>query len=217
MHQAWGEQESTPKTSLTIKESSRSGDVIKFRLFADGVPKPGSYSIVAWPVTQRGPAEVLKGVTLSSSGLAVCAGSPGTCGSPDKPDDPIDLNFKPVPGEPIRLGLVSSDGATKVFAKMVPIPLRGRDKNCSVEATLLTPGAELVLIHGSGFPASSEITVDSDSAGERISRKATTDAQGGYTTAILPAKPGVARGVVEVALKSGACSPAVSVPWGKRN
>jgi hypothetical protein len=114
MHEAWGAKASTPNASLTIKESGRSGQVIKFRLYAGGVPKAAVYSIVAWPVTQKGPSEVLKGVTLDESGLAICAGASGTCGSADKPNDPIDLNLTAIPGEPVRLGLVSADGATKV-------------------------------------------------------------------------------------------------------
>lgn len=47
MHEAWGAKASTPNTSLTIKESSRSGQVIKFRLYASGVPKAGVYAIVS--------------------------------------------------------------------------------------------------------------------------------------------------------------------------
>ena len=68
-----------------------------------------------------------KGVTLNSSGLAICAGRPGTCGTADNPDDPIDVIVQPIPGEPVRLGLISADGTTKVFAKIVPNPLHGDD------------------------------------------------------------------------------------------
>lgn len=89
----------------------------------------------------------------------------------DKPSDPIDLVSRPAAGEPLRFGLVSEDGATKVFAKIVPVALRGEDRGCTVEGTLLTPAAELVLIEGSGFPANSELKVDSDSEGERHSGK----------------------------------------------
>jgi hypothetical protein len=130
MHEVWGAKASTPNASLAIKESTRTGQVINLRLIADGVPKDGVYSLVTWPVTQKGPSEMLKGATLDSSGLAVCAGKPGTCGSADNPNDPIDVTVQPIPGEPIRLGIVSADGATKVFAKVVPNPLHGDDRGC---------------------------------------------------------------------------------------
>jgi len=215
MHDAWGPKASSPNTRLTIKESARVGQLIKFRLYAEGLSKDGIYTIVIWPVTQKGPSKNLAGVTLDESGLAVCAGKPGTCGG-DKPNDPIDLTVQPVPGEPLRLGLVSEDGATKVFAKVVPIPLRGEDRGCAVEGVLLTPGTELVLIEGSGFPANAELQMDSDSEGERHGEKKKADADGRYASAMLPYKKGVTRGTLRVTLKSADCSPSIKVPWGKR-
>lgn len=154
---------------------------------------------------------------MDASGLAICAGTPGTCGSADKPNDPIDLILQPNAGEPVRLGLVSADGATKVFAKVVPIPLRGEDKACSVEATLLTPGAELVLIAGSGFQSNGDLTMESVSEGERHSSKGKADANGRYVSAILPYKQGVGSGIAKVNLKASGCIPSVSVPWGRHN
>src|SRR5258708_889642 len=132
MHAAWGPAASTPSASLTLKESSRSGPVIKFGLYAEGVPQDQTYTIVTWPVTQNRPSEVMNGVTVDASGQAICAGTPGTCRG-DQPNDPINIATQPVPGEPVRLGLVSTGGATKVFAKIVPIPLRGEDRGCTVE------------------------------------------------------------------------------------
>lgn len=216
MHNAWGSGASTPNASLTIKESSRSGRTIKFRLSAEGVAKDGIYSIVAWPVTQKQPVEVQQGVTLDATGLAICAGTPTTCRG-SKPNDPIDLVLQPVPGEPVRIGLVSASGAIKVFAKIVPVPLRGEDRGCTVEGVLLTPGSELVLIEGSGFPANSELTMDSNSEGERHSQKSKADSAGRYAIAILPYKQGVTEGSLKVDLKSATCSPSVRIPWGRRN
>ncbi|MDP8981602.1 MAG: hypothetical protein M3O35_13550 [Acidobacteriota bacterium] len=217
IHNAWGPRASTPNTSLAIKEASRSGNVIKFRLYATGLPKGGNYTIVSWPVTQKGPSENLRGVSLDESGLAICAGSSTTtCGSAEKPDDPIDMVTQPVPGEPVRLGLIASDGSVKVFAKLVPVPLRGEDRGCVVEGVLLTPGSELVLIEGSGFPAGSEVILDSDSAGERHSPKVKADSEGRYESAILPYTQGVKSGTLRVDLKSARCSPSVQIPWGRR-
>jgi len=217
MHEAWGSKASTPGTSLVIKESTRSGPTITYRLIASGMPKGAVYSLLAWPVTQKGPSEVLTGVTLDASGLAVCAGTPGACGSADKPDDPIDIPLRPVPGEPVRLALVSEDGATKVFAKAVPVPLRGEDKGCSVEATLLTPGGELVLVAGSGFAANGDLTMDSSSGAESQHRKGKADADGHYVSAIMPYTTGLAAGVASVKLISAQCAPSVKVAWGRRN
>jgi len=215
-HQAWGPAANTPNTLLTLKEASREGPVIRIRMYATGLPKEGIYTLVQWPVTQREPSAALGGVSFDEAGLAVCAGTPGTCGG-DKPNDPIDVVLRPVPGEPSRLALVSADQSIKLYAKIVPIPLRGEDKGCSVEAVLLMPGSELVLIEGVGFPPNSDIVLDSESEGERHGGKAKTDANGRYVSGILPYKQGVARGTTKVDLKSAGCSPSVSFPWGKRN
>ncbi len=216
LHNAWGPKASMPNTSLAVKESGRSGKSIGFRLYAQGLPKDAIYNLMGWPVTQKAPVNVLAGVTLDASGLAICAGKPGTCGRSDKPDDPIDLVLQPVPGEPVRVGLISQDGANKVFAKLVPVPLRGADRSCTVDATLLTPGSELVLIEGSGFAANAELTFDSESEGERHGQKVKADGDGRYQTAVLPYKQGVQKGTLTVTLKSPGCSPSVLVPWGKR-
>lgn len=215
LHNAWGPNASTPKVSLTIKELARAEQSIKFRLNVSGAPKGKTYSLVAWPVTQKGPSEVMKGVTLNASGLAICAGTPGTCGSSDKPNDPISVNLQPAAGEPVRLGLVSTDSTVKAFAKIVPIPLHGEDRACRVEGILLTPGAELVLIKGKGFVANTDLTLSTDSEGERHDQKGKAGTDGSYSSAILPYKQGVQRGTVRVKLASPKCSPSVTIPWGR--
>jgi hypothetical protein len=217
MHDEWGAKASTPGASLSIFEASRSGPVIRLRLRATGLPKGVGYSIVAWPVTAKGASEVLKGVTLDESGLAVCAGKPGTCGTPQKPNDPIDLPVQPVPGEPVRVGLISADGTMKVFAKIVPVPVDGQDRNCRIEATLLTPAGELILIEASGLGANSDVYFDSESEGENHSAKGQADAEGRYVTSVLPYKEDVVRGTLKVRLRSASCSPGLAIGWGKRN
>ena len=216
-HQVWGIRASTPNTELDIRESSRSGNVIRFRLYAKGISKDQIYSIMAWPVTQKQPSESLQGVTLDESGLAICAGSAGTCGTSDKPNDPIDLVTQPAPGEPVRLALISADGATKVFAKVVPVPIRGEDRGCAVEGVLLAPGAALVLVDGSGFPANTELKMESNSEDERHNEKGTVDSEGRYSISIPPHTQGTPQGILKVTLKSARCSPSINIPWGRRS
>lgn len=136
---------------------------------------------------------------------------------PDKPNDPIDLVLQPAPGEPARFGLVSTDGATKVFGTIIPLPLRGEDRGCRIEAILLTAGSELVLIEGSGFPPNSDLQMKSVSEGERHGNNGKADANGKYTTAILPYKQGVTHGVAVVDLRTSVCAPSVEFRWGRRS
>jgi len=94
---------------------------------------------------------------------------------------PVDLATQPVLGEPLGAGLVSAGGSIRALVKTVPIPLRSQDGGCSIDATLLTPGAELVWIEASGFPAGREATFDSDSDGERQTKQVRVDADGTYS------------------------------------
>jgi hypothetical protein len=215
MHDAWGPRASSPNISLTIIKESQTGTDFRYGLRAMGIPDGSVFTLMSWPVTQREPAQVLQGVTFNGEGVAVCAGRPGTCGDPATPNDPIHIPFRPVPGEPIRLAVVSSDGSMKAFAKIVPLPLQGEDKACRVNASLLTPGAELLFIEGTGLAANSELTMRTDSEGERHDFKGKADAQGRFTSALLPHKQGLTHGTVNILLKGSTCSPAVSVPWGK--
>jgi hypothetical protein len=217
MHDAWGARASSPNATLTIVEQSHTGAEFRYRLRATGIPAGSVMTLVAWPVTQRGPVEVLHGVTFSDDvGFAVCAGRPGTCGDPAKPNDPIDLPFRPVAGEPVRLGVISQDGSVKAFARIVPVPLQGEDKGCRVSASLLTPAAELLFVEGAGFAPNSELTMATDSEGDKHDAKGKADDQGRYVSALMPYKQGLARGTVNIRLKGSACSPGVAVPWGKR-
>ncbi len=216
MHDAWGPQASSPNVSLAIVEDSRTGADFRYSLRATGVPSGAVFTLISWAVTQREPAEALHGVTFDDKGVAVCAGRAGTCGDPAVPNDPIHLPFRAVPGEPVRLGIVSSDHSIKAFAKVVPLPLQGEDKGCRVSATLLTPGAELLFVEGTGFAPNTEVTMSGNSEGEKHDSKEKVDAQGRFTSALLPYKQGLSHGTIKIGVKGGACSPAVSVPWGKK-
>jgi len=216
MHDAWGVRASSANMTLAIVQQSHTGAEFRFRLQATGIPAGSVVSLVAWPVTQREPTEALRGVTFNDTGLAVCAGRPGTCGDPSKPDDPIEIPFRPAPGEPVRLGVVSQDGAVKAFAKIVPVPLQGEDKGCRVSAALLTAGAELLFVEGTGLAPNSELSMATDSEGEKHDVQGKVDSQGRYVSALMPYKQGLMRGTVHIRLKAGACSPSVNVPWGKQ-
>ena len=71
LHEEWGERTSTPGTSLTIKEISRGDDGYKFRLFVSGVPTNSVFTLIVWPNTQRGPSEVMEGIALDPTGMAI--------------------------------------------------------------------------------------------------------------------------------------------------
>src|ERR1700693_2392759 len=122
-----------------------------------------------WPVTRLAPIEVTRGVVFDRTGLAFCAGVQDCCGTPSNPTGPVEIAVTPIPGEPLRAGLVSMDDPRiKALAKIVPIPNEVENRGCSLSFVLLTPNAALVVVEGSGFEPGRQITIDSASGDERF-------------------------------------------------
>jgi hypothetical protein len=213
-HRRWGPGENSPGANLSLKELSRERGKVVYAMYSTGLPRDRVYDSVEWPVTLDAPRVNLPGVTFDSSGRAVCAGRPGTCGTPTTPDDPIDLTFFPVKGEPYRLAVVDHDDPSiRAFIKVVPTPLAQEDGGCRVEAVLLMPHAEILLIEASGYPPRAELSFESNSEGEIHNATPSADEAGRYTAAVMPAKAGLTRGVVKVRVVGPRCSPEVQVPW----
>ncbi len=228
LQRTWGPETSTPGMSLTLREEDRVesnsnsnmmpkvaqsqqfGTTLMFSLRAVGAPKDKTYSLVSWPVdlaaTAKAPLTVAKGVTLDAHGTADRGGDQ---------DKPVTLPLRPAPGEPVRVGLVSTDDTVKMFASIVPVPLEGKDHGCHIDAVLLTRNAEVLMFEGSGFAPNAEIEVDSVSGKEVRKQPKHADEKGNFMTVDLPFVEGQSHGNVKMTLKSGKCSPSVTVGWGK--
>ncbi len=210
----WGPKANSPGAILTLKEISSDGGKFGYRLFANGLPPSHMYTLVQWPVTSLNPVPSLQGVTFNPAGLALCAGQPGTCGDPAKPNDPIDLIVAATTGEPFRFAVLAQDDPKiHAFVKVVPLPNIARDKGCSLEATLLLQHAELIVVEGSNFPPEAALKMTSNSEGEIKTADKKSDAAGHSVFAIMPAKAGLKSGVIKIELSSASCSPGVSVAW----
>ena len=213
-HVGWGPELNSPGAVLTLRELSREGGTVSFGLRATGVPKDKVYVLFQWPVTQARPVPALRGVTFDENGIAVCAGRPGTCGKPDKPNDPIELTTIPALGEPFRFAIAAEDDPNiKAYAKAIPLPLEAEDKGCRIRAIVLAPRGTLAAIEASGFPADSVVDLHTDSAGEVHDSKPKTDKAGRYIAAVLPVKAGTPAGTIRIRITAGQCKPEVSLPW----
>lgn len=214
-HSGWSSALNTPGATLDLEEMSRAGNEIAYRLRGSGLPSGKRYTLIQWPVTGD-PVEAMRGITFNETGIAICAGSPGTCGTPDVPNDPIRFVLHPALGEPFRIALAAENEPTvRALLKVVPVPNEGRDKGCRVQAVLLRPQAQIVILESSGFAAGAELTLESESAGERVTGKGKADAAGAYSSMLLPYVKGRSGGTTRVRLRSSACAPSVAFRWGK--
>jgi len=218
MHEAWGPGISTLNTSIALKEASRSGGLIRYRIYAQGLPSQSKYVLMNWPVTQLKPIEVTRGVMLDKTGLAYCAGTQASCGTPSNPQGPVEIVVTPVPGEPLRAGLVSMDDPRiRALVKIVPIPNQTENRGCSLSSVLLTPQGALVIVEGRGFEPGRQITIESASGDERLTSTARAGEDGRYVYPILPFRKGLQSGTTAVQFKTPECTPSLTFEWGQRN
>jgi hypothetical protein len=211
---------STAGTSVEIHEVSRSNDggqlMVRYNVVVKGAPKDQTYTLMSWPINAAKPLEQMRGLTISATGLVVCAGrTPEQCGDSQKLDDPVDFTFLPGRGEIFRMALVSADGDAKVFFAMVPDPIIKTNGGCSLEVVRLMPRFELVLIRAKGYAPKEDLLFASKSYDESHEGQVKADTDGTYVSAMLPFVKGKPSGRTTVKLKGGGCAPELSFEWGK--
>ena len=81
-------------------------------------------------------------------------------------------------GEVKRVGLIADDKSAQVFASAVPFPNRATDGGCTLEATLVTPNAEAVMLSATGFKPGVTLNIEMNSEGEKQHPSGKTDATG---------------------------------------
>ncbi|MGH9520548.1 MAG: hypothetical protein ACRD2D_12900 [Terriglobales bacterium] len=208
----------TPGLSLRLLEVSRTPTqghtVVRYRLYLRGAAFGAKFDLTQWTSVEPRSRKVLSGITLDPTGLAICAGRPGTCGTAQHPNHPVELAVTAALGEMVRFTLTSPDGKSHAMAIAVPFQVAGNDRGCRIEILRYGPLANALAIRGTGFGAGAKLEVKLDSAGEIHSNPANADAKGTYTSAVAPAVQGVASGTFRISIAGPACSPSASIAWG---
>jgi hypothetical protein len=214
----WNQKSNSPGVSINVTEVSRSQPHrIYYQLSASGFPPNLKYTIATWPANRLTPTAGMTGVTLDASGIAVCAGTPGTCKG-DGPNSPIHMQFSPVKSEPIRVSLVSEDEKhLRAFISLVPIPNRVTDKQCSLEEVMLAPFSALIAVQGSGYELNSDIQFFSESEGEHHDGQIKSDSDGNFYLPMGLGVKGKEKGVTKLSVVSQRCSLSLLIPWGKES
>jgi hypothetical protein len=213
----WSGSMNSPGVGLSLKEVGRSRTtdrtLVTYELYATGLPKNPTYTLVEIKISGQ-IDQMMEGVTLDTDGKAICAGRPETC-SGNGPNDPIDLIVFAGKGEPKRFALISDDAAhLKAFVSVTPFPNATTDKGCRLESVIGTPKGETTFIHGSGFESNGDLTMKSESYGEKNSAVSKADADGSYFAVVLPNVLGKASGVTTWSVKGKNCNPVLTFSWG---
>ena len=156
-----------------------------------------------------------------------------SCAGTMKTNQPIVIRTVAAPGEPVRVALLSQTQARRGAATMaIPFPIEDASQGCKLQVILGMKDAEMVLVDGSGFPASATLKLTSITYGRIHHLNSMTSPQGKTIFALLPAVDGHPNGETEVRFdgvvqaptldptKKGpapnpTCRPEVSFHWGQ--
>jgi len=187
--------------------------MVKYHPRAIGLPTDELYTVMSWPVTQATPSPDMEGVTIGKDGTLMCgARAPEQCGDGSKKDDTIDFVFDAAKGEPYMLALVSGEHRAAVV--IVPDPITGKDKSCTLSVVRLLPRFELAFFTGDGFPPNADATFDSESYGEKHPVATKADSEDNVQFALMPAVTGHKKGTTVVRGVGMKCAPSIKFDWG---
>jgi hypothetical protein len=213
-HSGWKMNLGHSGVSIEAKQVAQQGSYVQYHIFVSGLPTDVNYTVLQWPVTKPQPIPAIEGASLGKNGIVMCAGrTEEQCGNRSKPDDPIEFTFNPAKGEPFRLALVSGENRATIV--IVPDPISGKDKGCTLSVERLLPHFELAYISGSGFPPDTEINFDSHSYSEQHPLQAKTDSTGNLHFGMLPFVAGHKKGMTAVKAVGTTCSPFLKFDWGQ--
>jgi hypothetical protein len=214
LDRAWGPEMTTPGMMLTLVEKERSSAGVTYNLKTVGAPAGKLFALLTWTLGDRAPKKLMFGASVGANGLVVCGNLEGPCAD-SQPGDAVALRFETEPGEPVRVALMAQDNSAKLLAEEMPLPLVTKQGSCTLRGVLLARNAEVVLVEGTGFPPGAMMTVTSVSDGETRTDMKRTDADGYFLMANLPRVAGEDSGEMRMTVKSTACSPTLTVPWGQ--
>src|SRR5215813_965636 len=158
----------TPGVKLELVElPSHAPSSLTYRLRATGVPRDVIFDVWARDFGQRF-REIASGFQMDEAGVLVS--NEFKDGQPQRLDAMV-LTPGPYPrGAVWEVVLASPDRKFMAFARVIPLPIIGRDGPCVVSLELVSHRGERFLANGSGFGPGEAVVIESWYA-DRVSRK----------------------------------------------
>jgi hypothetical protein len=223
---AWRIHDMTPGVFLTMKESDRfkvSGKTrVMYSLEASGFPQDKSYGVWIWNFGDPEGWLMMKDFTPDPAGRLMCE-------HPISEDEAVggknrscvfDLEklalraTASIKGVPFRVGILSTDGSVKAFARAVPLPLQFRQGGCTVSAELASDKADAFLIQGDGYAPGETVAWSAEMGDTTTEDSAVASKAGSFVVAINPGATGKESGKVVFTARGKSCAPALIFKWG---
>jgi hypothetical protein len=148
-----------------------------------------------------------------------------------KPEQPVEIEATAAQGEAIRVALVTADRKRAAETSAIPFPIANTDKGCKLQVILSVKDAGLVLIEGTGFPASASLKLVASTGSASRELHARSAADGRIIIPLLTGEQAKASGETTVkfaginreptldtpkeeATPNPECAPTVGFPWG---
>lgn len=194
---------------------SRNGRLVRYRVYVPGASEKKTYTLGTWKIGSE--LHVLPiDVYVNAKGLLmVHKPTPEQENSDSVADaDELDLATVAARGEPVRFVLATEDGKFMVPGTVVPFPISGSGTNCRIEARLVQPDGQAILLYADGLPPNSVIPFKAFSEGDTETPTFATNAAGHAATIDMPFVDGKDSGTLKVAIDSKGCSTSLEIPWG---
>jgi hypothetical protein len=202
------------EVSLLKKTDLDGRSMAEYHVKVTGAPHNQPYTLMGWPVTVPDAFTMMDGLAVAQDGTVGCPpDSTASCAQKFKGAE-LRLIYQATKGEIFRHALISADQKSRIFFSIVPDPILASDKACSLEAVRLSPGFELVLVRGRGFPAGEDIRFHEQSYQEVHDLPVKTDAQGEFQAWLTPTVKGRIAGTADITVTGKTCAPTISFNWG---
>jgi hypothetical protein len=96
----------------------------------------------------------------------------------------------------------------------VPFPNSAVDKGCRLQSIIGSPKGELTFVEGTGFDPNEDLTIDSESYGEKHHDVTKAAADGSFFSAVMPFVLGKKSGKTVWEIKARSCHPKLTFSWG---
>lgn len=185
-----------------------------YRIVAQGFPRGRVYRL--WFARLGSPAELLCGALVAdSSGSLVPSDSAATFErSICPPLDDIELGASEyLPGEPYRVGVISTDDSVRTIATAFPHPIEARDGRYHILLEMNSADRRAFTLWGVGFAPNEDLRTRMTSGGESQEGPAFADERG-VLRILLGAPAGPAGGTVTYEVLGPEGRPKITYRWG---
>jgi hypothetical protein len=192
---------------------------VRYKALALGLPAGARLTAWSFPVGVSHGLCLQTGFAVDSAGRVDCASqrsAADTCARCTLPLDQIVLSATAyLTAEPYRLGLVSDDAATAVYAEAFPYPLETHTDSLSLHLELARADGKQFAVVGEGYPPGAEVGVTIRSDDRSTGYKMKVPAEGRFRIVVYPQVADKRTGFASITVEHAKRKLTLDWPWGE--